>query len=281
MYDKIEKIGKSTIQHGKYNNRIYIMKLDKSDYPQIINKLDLLAAKFHYTKICGKIPAWASDNFQSDGYLKEAFIPNFYDGKVEVLFFSKFIDHYRSILDLHERELIDKYIEIALNKKKKPITIKHNDALALKILTKEDVSKLKLLYEKVFKSYPFPIFEENYLKNTMYENVIYFGVFLKDKLIAASSAEMDLRSKNAEMTDFATDPGYTGNNLSLILLREMEAEMRRRKIKMLYTIARSKSAGMNITFGKMDYEYAGTLINNTNISGKIESMNIWYKSNHK
>ena len=48
MYDKIEKIGKSTIQHGKYNDRIYLMKLDKSDYPQIIEKLDLLAAKFNY-----------------------------------------------------------------------------------------------------------------------------------------------------------------------------------------------------------------------------------------
>ncbi len=104
------------------------------------------------------------------------------------------------------------------------------------------------------------------------------GVYLGNKLISASSAEMDVSAKNAEMTDFATDPDYAGNNLSLHLLREMEAEMRKRKMKTLYTIARSFSAAMNITFAKLDYKYTGTLVNNTNIFGKIESMNIWYKS---
>ena len=87
-----------------------------------------------------------------------------------------------------------------------------------------------------------------------------------------------MEDKNAEMTDFATLPDYRGNNLSLNLLREMEAEMRLRKMKTLYTIARSHSAGMNITFSKLDYSYSGTLINNTDIAGKIESMNIWYKN---
>jgi hypothetical protein len=48
-------------------------------------------------------------------------------------------------------------------------------------------------------------------------------------------------------------------------------------MKTLYTIARSHSAGMNITFAKKGYLFGGTLINNTDISGKIESMNVWYK----
>ena len=49
-------------------------------------------------------------------------------------------------------------------------------------------------------------------------------------------------------------------------------------IDTFYTIARSVSFGMNITFAKMDYKYTGTLKNNTNISGNIESMNVWYKN---
>jgi putative beta-lysine N-acetyltransferase len=112
----------------------------------------------------------------------------------------------------------------------------------------------------------------------MNENVKYFGIYKNDKLIAASSVEVDRKNKNAEMTDFATDPEHQGNNLSLILLMEMEAEMRKQKIKTVYTIARAFSAAMNITFAKLDYKYSGTLINNTNIGGKIESMNVWYKS---
>jgi len=34
---------------------------------------------------------------------------------------------------------------------------------------------------------------------------------------------------------------------------------------------------MNITFSRMGYRYSGTLLNNTNISGRLESMNVWYK----
>ena len=44
-----------------------------------------------------------------------------------------------------------------------------------------------------------------------------------------------------------------------------------------YTIARSLSLGMNLTFAKGGYSFAGTLVNNTQISGQIESMNVWYK----
>jgi hypothetical protein len=58
----------------------------------------------------------------------------------------------------------------------------------------------------------------------------------------------------------------------------MEAEMRKRRVKTVYTIARAYSAAMNITFAKQNYEFAGTLLNNTHISDKIESMNVWYKS---
>ena len=35
--------------------------------------------------------------------------------------------------------------------------------------------------------------------------------------------------------------------------------------------------GMNISFSKMGYLYSGTVINNANISGDMESLNIWHK----
>jgi hypothetical protein len=34
---------------------------------------------------------------------------------------------------------------------------------------------------------------------------------------------------------------------------------------------------MNITFARAGYRYAGTLVNNTQICGQLESMNVWYK----
>ena len=45
-----------------------------------------------------------------------------------------------------------------------------------------------------------------------------------------------------------------------------------------YTIARALSPGMNITFARAGYRFGGLLWNNTQICGRLEPMNIWYKS---
>ncbi len=69
-----------------------------------------------------------------------------------------------------------------------------------------------------------------------------------------------------------------GNGYALFLLIHMEQEMTRLGFRTAYTIARAQSTGMNITFAKLNYDHGGTLVNNTNISGQIESMNVWYKA---
>jgi lysine 2,3-aminomutase len=111
----------------------------------------------------------------------------------------------------------------------------------------------------------------------MHEDIHYFGVYEKRRLVAISSAEVDKKGGYAEMTDFATDPDFRGQKLGQFLLEKMEKEMKAMKIKTLYTIARLKSPPMNKVFLKHQYVYAGTLLRNTNISGSIESMNIYYK----
>jgi putative beta-lysine N-acetyltransferase len=148
----------------------------------------------------------------------------------------------------------------------------------LKKMTKKDALIMAKLYESVFETYPFPIHDAQYLKKTMEENIHYYGIFHGDKLVALSSSETDPDYENSEMTDFATIPSYRGKSLALLLLLEMEDSMKNLGFKTLYTIARAKSYGMNATFAKAGYSFGGTLINNTNISGDIESMNVWYKN---
>jgi len=97
-------------------------------------------------------------------------------------------------------------------------------------------------------------------------------------LVAAASAEMDEDSGNVEMTDFATLPSHRGRSMAQHLLAEMESALSGSSIQTAYTIARALSAGMNITFSKAGYRFGGTLINNTQISGRIEPMNVWYKA---
>jgi putative beta-lysine N-acetyltransferase len=133
------------------------------------------------------------------------------------------------------------------------------------------------LYREVFKSYPFPIHDPGYIARSMEAGTRYFGVNRGGKLIALASAEIDREGSNAEMTDFATLPDFRGNSLAQLLLKAMEKEMRRTGILTLYTIARLHSPAMNRTFLKLQYHYAGTLIRNTQIAGRVESMNVYYK----
>ena len=141
----------------------------------------------------------------------------------------------------------------------------------------EDAPRMSEIYTEVFPSYPFPVHDPEYLRQTMRENVVYFGVERNGLMVGLSSAEIDTTQKNAEMTDFATLPDLRGQGLARRLLLRMEDCMLRRGLRTLYTIARAASAGMNTVFARCGYHFGGTLVNNTNIAGRIESMNVWYR----
>ncbi len=274
MNDRIEKIKNSKIQHGKLNDRIYLMKLAPEDFPEIIPILNQLAKKNDYSKIFAKISNRYADKFLENGYNIEAIVPNLYLGKENGLFLGKYFNHDRQKIPQKELHAFKQMI------KKIPaqIEISSDSRFLFKKSTLKDTEKMGQTYRKVFQSYPFPIFEADYLRQTLDEGSVYFGAWEDDQLIALASAEMDLEFLNVEMTDFAVLPKYRGNQLSLCLLRQMEADMKIRGIKTSYTIARLKSPGINVTFLKSGYHYTGTLINNTNICGSLESMNVWFKT---
>jgi putative beta-lysine N-acetyltransferase len=275
MDDRIEHIGKgSIIQHGKLNDRIYLIKLGKNDCPEILDSMRVMAAANAYTKIFCKVPAWAAPHFFADGYMTEAMIPGFFQGNVTAFFLAKYLDSDR-LMNL-ENEYLGELGEILKSPFGKA-KIENNGKFDFERLGKEDVIQITDLYRKVFLSYPFPIHNPGYIHKSMMDNVRYFGAKMKGKLVAVSSAEMDEEGKNAEMTDFATNPDFRGKKLGQILLAKMEKEMETVGMKTVYTIARLQSIPMNKVFLRHQYQYAGTLIRNTNISGNIQSMNVYYK----
>jgi len=277
VQDKVDIIGKGTyIQHGKNNNRIYLMKLDEQDASIILKKLAELAHKNKYTKIFCKIPKWVAPLFFSDGYILEASIPGFYNNIEDAFFVSKFLEADRLLK--FDQIQFDNLSLLLREESKKPYEFKKlKSEFVLRKLGNSDVEQITGIYREVFISYPFPIHNPDYILKTMNENIQYFGAEKEGKLVAIASSEMDIKGLNAEMTDFATHKKYWGNNLSVLLLKKMENEMKKQGMKTLYTIARINSIPMNKTFLKLDYTYSGTLINNTNIAGSIESMNVFYK----
>lgn len=274
MSDIVQGIGNSIIQHGKENDRVYLMKYNEEDATDLIEKIENLALENHYRKIVAKIPLSAKKEFENFGYLQEASIPYYYNGKEDCVFMCKYL---RPDNEINHSSEVQDIISAVKNKSNNQVPLELSPEFDLRILKKDDVADMSALYKTVFETYPFPIFNPTYLAKTMDENIIYFGIFKESELVGVSSCETDSKYMNCEMTDFAILPKYRGNNYSLILLKAMESKMIELNYKVLYTIARAVSFGMNMTFSKSGYLFSGTLYNNTNISGNIEHMNIWYK----
>lgn len=275
MNDKIEKLGSSTIQHGKSSDRIYLMKLAESDLPEILEELNDLAANEGYTKIFAKTNARVKDVFLTDGYLEEAFVPGFYNGQEDGSFLGKFLSPERQAN--HEADTIKAVLEAA--ESSKDIQKTQNDkGLSIRKAGPADIADMANVYKRVFESYPFPIHDPQYLLSTMKSHISYYVTTEKGNIVAVSSAETDPVASNVEMTDFATLPEYRKRGIATKMLTYMDRAMSENGFKTAYTIARAVSFGMNITFARNGYTFAGTLLNNTNIAGSIESMNVWYNA---
>jgi putative beta-lysine N-acetyltransferase len=111
----------------------------------------------------------------------------------------------------------------------------------------------------------------------MNSGVWYYCIRQEKRLAAIASCDIDTGVQNVEMTDFATDPRFQGKGLAGCLLHAMETEMAEEGVRLAYTIARAGSYPINAIFARAGFRFGGTLPNNTNISGTIESMNVWYK----
>lgn len=276
--DTIEQLAHSTIQHGKVNDRIYLMHLASLDFQNMPEKLVDLALSQGYSKIFAKLPASARPSFDKAGFVLEACIPGFYASENDGLFMSRFFNEQRMQSTTKQRNT---EVLVCCRERQKGIGIASKDlpdAYHLRQCTADDVQEMARLYAQVFPTYPFPIDQPQYLLDTMLSHVAYFGIWnAQGRLVALSSAEIDYKSLSAEMTDFATLSDERGKALATVLLKAMEDAMPSYKINMAYTIARAPSFGMNITFAQMGYIFGGQLINNTNIAGGFEDMNVWYK----
>ncbi len=273
--DCITTIGSSLIQHGPLNNRIYLMKLSRPDAAKIVPKLDDLASAEGYSKIFAKVPAGTVKEFLASGYRIEARVPGFFHGVEDGFFLAKYFSQDR-------RESaepgIGQVVADALACAGNPGAAKPSPAWHSAEAGPADVGDLAALYGQVFETYPFPIADPAYIRETMDDNVRYFTIRDEGTLVAASSAEMDMPSMNAEMTDFAILPPFRGRGMSSSLLRDMEGAMEQEGIRTAYTIARAGYPPVNILFARAGYRFGGTLVNNTSICGSFESMNVWYKA---
>ncbi len=274
MPDRIEPLGDSLVQHGPDSDRVYLMKLAAADMPGLPDRLEALAAGAGYGKIFAKIPARHAAAFAARGYRAEAVVPGYFGGREAGLFLARYLDPGRADPGADAEEIAAILGECAAR------DLRPADPVdpAIERMGPDDAGAMAAVYREVFPSYPFPIHDPAYLRETMETHVDYFGVRDGGTLIALASAEKDLTARAVEMTDFATLPAARGRGTARRLLARMEASVRAEGFPTAFTIARAVSRGMNFVFADAGYAFGGTLVNNTQISGRLESMNVWYKS---
>jgi len=277
MNDTITRIGGSLIQHGPSNDRVYLMKLAPDKAETVIPAIEVLADVHGYSKLFAKVPDAAKDQFSKAGYRVEASIPGMYGGTEKGWFLARYPDPVRADPGDAAAAIRDVRRVATETADPKPDCLLP-DGYRITEATPDDAPALAALYREVFASYPFPIYDPAYLRETMDTDVRYFLIRDGKTVVAASSAEVDPVGRNAEMTDFATHPDARGRGFCPLLLRHMEEEMRHTGICTVYTIARATSYPITITFARAGYRFGGTLINNTQICGDFESMNVWYRS---
>jgi beta-lysine N6-acetyltransferase len=273
--DTVLHRGGTTIQHGRFNNRVYVMKLAISDIPEIIRYTDDLARKEGYSKIFVKVPEASVEIFANDGYITEATVPFFFQGKESSVFMAKYLDPKRK--ELRDPLITANVLSEAFGHAGERAVHALPDGFSLMHAHAGDVKDIAALYRTVFQTYPFPISDPEYIHESMQGNIRYFVIKKSHQLAAVASCEIDAENYNIEVTDFATNPLFRGRGFAALLLHTMETEMRKERIQLAYTICRAAFGPINTVFAGSGYQFGGLLVNNTNICGSVESMNVWYK----
>lgn len=281
MFEKIENIEGALVYHGDMHNRIYFTDADNIDLNVFVPKIKALAKQRNYEKILGRAQESAKGLLQSNGFKVEAKIPGLYNGKTDGYFLADFVSEKRHVNDEKSLKTIESVKTIALAANK-PQTDAHFSIPAnttIRRLDSDDFPLLEELHKKAYKYHPNEIKDEAYFSRLQQLNHSFYGLFENNELLVSTILDVHENESNMEIVDFVTHPDYRGQNLSYFLVQDIKEQMKATGCKTVYAMVRATSYGLNITFSKHGFIFAGTLTNNCMVRNTMESMNVWYFKN--
>ncbi|KAB2953361.1 putative beta-lysine N-acetyltransferase [Heliorestis acidaminivorans] len=149
----------------------------------------------------------------------------------------------------------------------------------LRFLQSRDSFAISKLLREVFETYPSPVDNPAYIQELMTKGCLFAGAFYEDKLVSLVAGYPEKEWMRCEITDCATHQDHRGLAFTERLIPLVEKAMLKKGDYRFYTLARATSYGVNRVFYKLGYRYQGRLINNCDIAGSYEDMNLWVKYN--
>lgn len=275
---KIEVPGSYTcrVLLSPVNERLQVLSYDAADAAALRDALLELANLNDYGKVYIKVRGGDRAAFEAAGFAPEARIPRYFLGEEAwcMALYPRCERRARPNTADEERILAEA-TQGPADSRRRELPPGYSSTL----FDAKDAPELAALYGEVFSTYPYPITDPAYLRETARDNVVYRLVRnAAGHVVAAASAETTPALRNAEMTDFASLPSERGKGLAQFLLAALEDDARARfGIECFFTVARASQPGMLKTFHKAGYLYSGALVNNCTIGGGFETMLVFYK----
>lgn len=254
-----------------YNQRIKILNYS-GNIKELILKTRKLAELNGFDKIICFTSRKDWQKFLRHGYVLESVLKYYNQGE-DAYIVSKFRSQERLTSNslMEETLLVESIMEQEISSNKDA----NLEGFTFRKAVRDDIPKLIELYQSIFETYPSPLIHADYLESIFGLESIFCVAEKDGKIVAAASAELDIEHLAAELTDCATHPEARGKGLMSNLLKLLEQIIFEKGFVCSYTMARAKSFGMNSIFYQLGYEFLGRLVNNCDIYGAYEDMNIW------
>lgn len=274
MSDAIDIIGNSLVQHGSGSELAYLLRLDPADAPDVVEKLEHLACSRGYSKVCAKVPAAEAGRFVAAGYHLEAAIPCFFQQDA-ACFMAKYFSSERKVE--RQRLLVREVLDVAVAQQRAgapPVPA----GCTLRVAGEADVVEMADFYRDALACKPAQLHDPAFIRGEMRQGSIFFGLWREGSLAALCCARIDSLACSAEMAFFAVQPKSMADQLQTTLLQHMEQKVATLGIRSVFAQVRAYAFGVNINLARSGYHFGGTLTNNSNLYGRLESVNVWHKA---
>jgi len=257
-----------------YNKRIRVIDYQAEATEDMVKFLDNLAQKNEFGKVFIKARPDDWEKLLPYGFVLEGVFKYYFNGE-HAYCLSKFYTQERRVSMSFDKET--EIMEVVSKVNPETDRPKLDPDFHLREAREGDIPEISALYKRVFKTYPLPLNQPQYVEQLMDDDYLFMVITHGDKIISSASADINYKLSNAEITDCASMPEYRGKGLMFTIIAAMEEELNDRGIESLYSLARALSPGINTVFKKLGYTFTGRLINNCNIFGNFEDMNLWVK----